>query len=110
MHNISIFVEEFGCNNHKCGIIQYCRMTSSLLWQSEMTGINVTYTAEDKNILEKWFPLQGELAKSFYKFYVCTLVKNKIERGERRRQNKNRPINYHKVITLSTYYVYTTSP
>ena len=43
-------------------------------------------------LLEKWFPLQGELAQSFKKFYVRTLVKNKIER-RKRRQNKNRPIN-----------------
>ena len=44
-------------------------------------------------ILEKWFPLQGELAQSFKKFYVRTLYKNKIERRKRRRQNKNRPTN-----------------
>ena len=43
--------------------------------------------------LEQWFPLQGELAQSFKKFYVHTLVKNKIERRKRRRQKKNRPIN-----------------
>ena len=43
-------------------------------------------------LLEKWFPLQGELAQSFKKFYVHTLG-FKIERRKRRRQNNNRPIN-----------------
>ena len=48
---------------------------------------------QNQSLLEKWFPLQGELAQSFKKFYVRRLVKNKIERRKRRRQNKNRPIN-----------------
>ena len=64
-------------------------MTSSLLWQSEMTGINVTYTAEDKNILEKWFPLQGELAKSFYKFYVM-YISQKQNRKEREEETEQK--------------------
>ena len=55
------------------------------------------------HLTRKWFPLQGELAQSFKKFYVRTLYKNKIERRKRRKQNKNRPTIYHKVITLSIY-------
>ena len=45
-------------------------------------------------VLEKWFPLQGELAKSLKKFYVRTLgFKKQNRKKKERRQNKNRPIN-----------------
>ena len=51
------------------------------------------------NILEKWFPLQSERAQSLKVFNVRMLVfKNNIE------------IKGNKVITFSTYYMYTTSP
>ena len=62
-------------------------------------------------LLEKWFPLQGKRAQSLKLFNVRMLgFKNKIEM-RKRRQNNNRPISiYHKVITFSTYYMYTTSP
>ena len=52
--------------------------------------------ASDCVILEKWFPLQGERAQSLKVFNVRMLCfKNSY---------------YHKVITFSTYYMYTTSP
>ena len=54
----------------------------------DLVGPLTRTTSGYKCILEKWFPLQGELAQ----FYVRTLYKIKIER-RKRRQNKNRPIN-----------------
>ena len=45
-------------------------------------------------LLEKWFPLQGKRAQSLKLFNVRMLgFKNKIEM-RKRRQNKNRPINF----------------
>ena len=38
----------------------------------------------------KMVPITGELGQ----FYIRTLYKNKIEWRKRRRQNKNRPINF----------------
>ena len=55
----------------------------------EHPGVGLALLAK----LEKWFPLQGELAQTLKKFYVYTLgFKNKIERRKRKRQNNNRPI------------------
>ena len=49
-------------------------------------------------VLEKWFPLQGEQAQSLKVYNVRMLVFiNNIEMS-------------NKVITFSTYYMYTTSP
>ena len=59
--------------------------------------------------LEKWFPLQGERAQSLKVFNVRMLgFKNKIEM-RRDRTTTDLSI-YNKVITFSTYYMYTTSP
>ena len=41
----------------------------------------------------KMVPITGRASSVLLKVYVRTLVKNKIERRKRRRQNKNRPIN-----------------
>ena len=59
-------------------------------------------------LLGKLFPLQGERAHSF--LYVRMLgFKNKIE-GERGDRTTTDLLIYHKVITFSAYYMYTTSP
>ena len=58
---------------------------------------------ESRDILEKWFPLQGERGHSSY-FRSF----QKQNREEEETERKKQPINLPMVITFSTDYKYTT--